>query len=107
MKAKFEILDLVQGVHPILMAKINGKTCRLLIDTGASRTVFDKKQIIKFIKKSKLIKEKGIAFAMAGYAMEMYSIKLNLKIGKLSIENYSSAVVDLDSFNYACKPHLP
>ncbi|MBK7570589.1 MAG: hypothetical protein IPI10_02830 [Bacteroidetes bacterium] len=38
------------GLHLIVDSEVNGKSCRLLIDTGASRTVFDQNRIFIFIK---------------------------------------------------------
>ena len=33
------------GLHLLVESEVNGKSCRLLIDTGASRTVFDQNRI--------------------------------------------------------------
>ena len=37
------------GSHLLVKAKINGKIARLLIDTGASRSVFDTEKIRSFV----------------------------------------------------------
>ena len=37
------------GFHIMLHAKINGKKAAMLIDTGASKTVFDLNRITKFV----------------------------------------------------------
>jgi hypothetical protein len=41
-KVPFKIIEIENdGFHPILKAKVNGKSIMLVIDTGASRTVID------------------------------------------------------------------
>ena len=42
------------GVHLVVKAKINGKIANMLIDTGASNTVFDKTRIATFLPKETL-----------------------------------------------------
>lgn len=100
MKIKFKIYPIAEGLHPIITAKINGKTCRMLIDTGASKTVFDKNRISRFVKKSKLEKQESVAYGVVGQ-IAIDAVALNIKIGTLSIKNYVGMVMDLDNVNGA------
>ncbi len=48
-----KILKLDDGFHLLISVRVNGKAARLLVDTGASKSVFDKERIGKYISKDK------------------------------------------------------
>jgi len=101
MKTKFKIQTLGDGVHPLIIAKINGKNCRMVIDTGASRTIFDKERIGKFVGKSELEKSAGFARGAGSAELVAHQIPLNIKIGTLVIKNYMAMAIDLSNINSA------
>ena len=54
-KIKFEVCEIERkNYHLFLTLKIGDKPCRLLIDTGASKTVFDTERVLQFVNPNKL-----------------------------------------------------
>ena len=51
-------IKIQKGLHLAIHALINNKECFLIIDTGASQSVFDKRQILKFVDKQDIKKNK-------------------------------------------------
>ena len=47
---KLKVIHIENGAHLIANVKINGKKAILVVDTGASTTVFDTKAIKKYLK---------------------------------------------------------
>jgi len=55
---KLEIVFIENGGHLLTKVLINGKKAMLVVDTGASTTVFDKTEIKKYVKE-KMVVSKG------------------------------------------------
>jgi predicted aspartyl protease len=54
-KLKLKLLNIDgDGFHLQASIKINGKAALVIVDTGASRTVFDKTEIRKYLKKEEI-----------------------------------------------------
>jgi predicted aspartyl protease len=88
------------GVHLLIKPKVNGKTVCLLIDTGASNTVFDKKQIAPFIGGAKLKELSKMSTGLGTSSMQSHSVKLEkLELGDLVILDYKTMVLDLSHVN--------
>ncbi|MFI5219791.1 MAG: retropepsin-like aspartic protease [Bacteroidia bacterium] len=88
------------GLHLLVMAKINGKNARLIVDTGASRTVFDKKRIQKFVKDKKFKKHEGISTGLGTNSMESHVVKIDkIEIGKLVLNEFVFVLLDLSHVN--------
>jgi hypothetical protein len=101
---KFTITDMQGGgFHPFLSVTIEGKKCRFLIDTGASKSVIDKHFYeTKLDRKLKVIKQETTG--LHSTVMESYTGKLKkLTIGKLVISDYPIAAVDLMHVNTTYK----
>jgi hypothetical protein len=97
---KFVITELMGGgFHPFLNVTVDGRKCRFLIDTGASKSVIDKHFYeSKLNKKMKVIKQETTG--LHSTVMESYVGKLKkLGIGKIDISNYPIAGVDLTHVN--------
>ena len=92
------------GFHLLASISLNGKKANVIIDTGASRTVFDKERIKKFVKtRSKKIKDK-LSTGLGTNNMESHHVKINsLSIGKIKIKNYSTVLLDLSHVNNSYK----
>ena len=54
------------GFHLIAEGCINGKTARFVVDTGASRTVFDKDKILNYISNPEFSEKEGISAGIGG-----------------------------------------
>lgn len=100
-KIPFEFISIeADGVHLILSAKINKKPCRLLIDTGASRTVFDQNRIALFVEKPEMQENQHLSTGLGTNNMKSHIITLDsLEIGDLYIKNYTSVVIDMVHIN--------
>lgn len=90
------------GFHFLLSGKINGKKALLILDTGASKTVFDKKKIKllneKNIATKSLRKSKGIGKEL----MESHETTLNkFELGKIAFNNFHCLLLDLSHVNKA------
>jgi hypothetical protein len=104
-KIDFSILDIQgDGLHILLKAKIGRKFANLLIDTGASRTVFDKDRIQHYISESSFQPLNRLSAGLGTNTLEGSVIVLpRLKLGELVITNYTAAVLDLQHVNDSYK----
>jgi len=88
------------GFHLIIKSIINGKSSRLLLDTGASRTVFDINKKDKFIKKQELVKNKSLSTGLGTDKMISHTSVINkISIGELVIFEYEGVFIDLSIVN--------
>ncbi len=92
------------GFHLSATININGTKANVIIDTGASRTVFDKTRIKTYVKtRSKKIKDK-LSSGLGTNTMQSSEITIAaLYIGKLKIKNYHSVLLDLSHVNNSYK----
>jgi hypothetical protein len=88
------------GYHLLVKAKVNGKTVTLLIDTGASKTVFDKGRILRFAEEESFLTLEKLSTGLGTTMMETQSTVLKkFQIGKLQIANFETIVIDLSHVN--------
>lgn len=88
------------GTHLLIAIKINGKKANMLVDTGASRTVFDINSISKFTSKKKFGKNNQLSTGLGTNSMQSHNTILKkIKIGKLNIENFEAILLDLKHVN--------
>lgn len=88
------------GYHLLVEVTINRKKCRLVLDTGASRTVFDKDEIKRFVKEGSNVIEGKLSAGLGTDQMETHSVHLkNFRIGRLSLTNYEAVALDLAVLN--------
>lgn len=98
-KLSIEELD-KSGYHVFLSVKVNGKKCRFLLDTGASKTVIDKNWFEKNIGKNKLKTVKQETSGLHGAVHESYYGNIDeLVFGKKTIKKFSCAAIDLKHVN--------
>lgn len=90
------------GFHLLLKAKINGKNTRLLIDTGASKTVFDVERIQNFVSKKFFEEHDKLSTGLGTDSMPTSTVNLNsLKIGELTLHDFPVVLLDLKHINNA------
>jgi predicted aspartyl protease len=91
------------GYHLMIEAEVNGKTVRLLVDTGASKTVFDKTRLQSLVEEGadehyedleQLSTGLGTN-SMQGQVAELDSFKF----GEVEILDYPVVVLDMDHVN--------
>lgn len=89
------------GFHLMITARINGVQARMLVDTGASRSVFDKDRISRFFSDSPELEENMQKSTGLG-TRDMTSQALfldELAIGELKVRNYPAVVLDMSHVN--------
>ncbi len=97
-----KIVKLEDGLHLLISIRINGKKGRVLIDTGASHTVFDKSKISRFLKLEKLESHEKLSTGLGTNAMKSHLVVIEkIEIGRLPISKYKSVVIDLSHVNTA------
>jgi len=88
------------GFHLTIHARINGKSVHLLIDTGASRSVFDKKRAIRFVGESSHEPHDKLSTGLGTNTMKTHiAILKKMRIGDLLIENFEAVLLDLEHVN--------
>jgi len=100
-KIPFEFVAIeADGVHIVLQAEINHLPCRLLIDTGASRTVFDQNRISLFVNDPEMHENEQLSTGLGTNDMKSHIISLDsLVIGELSLHNYLCVIIDMIHIN--------
>lgn len=88
------------GYHLIADGLINNKDARFVIDTGASRTVFDKDRISNYIDNPAFSEKEGISAGIGGTDISSSIFSLNeLCFGELKINDYQAVAMDLSNIN--------
>lgn len=97
----FKVLSIGgEGFHLMMKLYINRKVANVIIDTGASKTVFDRKRILKFVSDKKFDKHDNLSSGLGTNSMksEFTTIK-KIRIGTLEIVNYQMVLLDLSHVN--------
>ena len=100
-KLNLEILSIEgDGYHLYINAKINGLKAHLLVDTGASKTVFDKSRIINFSDENKLVELDKLSTGLGTDSMRGHLIDIDeIKLGNIKVKNYQGLALDLSHVN--------
>lgn len=89
-----------EGFHLFIKGKLGNHTIRLLIDTGASKTVLDKKFISERFPELKLEVNEQLTTGVGTNTIQSeFTDVHNLRIGKLKLKNYKVAILDLQHVN--------
>ena len=79
---------------------IHGKEASFLIDTGASRSVFDPKTITTFIEDIQFEKKEGMSAGVGSSDLESATFVIDrLGIGALEITDYEAVALDLENIH--------
>lgn len=90
------------GFHLLVEVVVFGQSFNAVLDTGASKTVFDKETIETFSKSGELMASDRVSTGLGANNMESHSIILpSLKIGKMKLKNFEAAVLDLTTIKQA------
>jgi predicted aspartyl protease len=93
-----------EGFHLMLKAVVNKKEVRLLLDTGASRTVFDKSRLIDIFGKKQIkfknVSEKSVGLGTKSMKSQM-AIFDEFALGNISFADFTVVVLDLNHVNYS------
>lgn len=100
-KIPFKVLNLDgEGFHLMLKIKINGKLANVIIDTGASKTVFDKTRIAKYVKDTRFDEHEKLSSGLGTNTMTSQLTTLKkLQIGEVVLSDYKTVLLDLSHVN--------
>ena len=99
MQLPFRLLDIEgDGFHVMVKGKITGMEANFLVDTGASRSVFDPTVISRFVENPQFEKKPGITAGVGGSDLESSTFIINaLEFGDIEIQNYEAVALDLEN----------
>jgi predicted aspartyl protease len=107
-----QLLDIEgDGFHIMVKGMIHGKEANFLIDTGASRSVFDPNTITDFIDDIQFEKKEGMTAGVGSSDLESSTFVIDsFSIGDMKIHNYEAVALDLENIHemYAklALPHI-
>jgi len=100
---KIELMPIEEdGYHIFIDALINGGSARLLLDTGASRTVFDEDRIKVFLTKKnpRFRKFSKLSTGLGTNTMKSHSIILEeFRLGETVFKDYHAVVLKMEHVN--------
>lgn len=99
------IMKISDGYHLVVNVKIEGKKARLVLDTGASSTIFDKKRLLKLQVEFFIQEEINKAQTASGEIEQSYTQIKSLKLNELVINDSKVALMDLRELNNTYKAH--
>ena len=96
-----QVLDIEgEGFHVMVKGLIHGKEASFLIDTGASRSVFDPKKVSNFIENPEFEKKEGLTAGVGSSDLESATFIIkSLCIGGLEINDYEAVALDLENIH--------
>ena len=105
-----QLLDIEgDGFHIMIQGRINGKEANFLIDTGASRSVFDFATMSEFIDAPLFQKKEGITAGVGSSDLESSTFDIeSIGIGDMEIKHYQAVAIDLENIHETYENiHLP
>ena len=96
-----QLLDIEgEGFHIMVKGMIHGKEANFLIDTGASRSVFDPTTIATFIDDLVFEKKEGMTAGVGSSDLESSIFIIDhWSIGELEITDYEAVALDLENIH--------
>ncbi|MEO5571836.1 MAG: retropepsin-like aspartic protease [Bacteroidia bacterium] len=92
------------GMHLLAKVKINNRIARMIVDTGASRTVLDKNRIHRFVKENNFEKHEALSTGLGTNDMESHIVELRkVEVGGGKLENVVWVLLDLSHVNISYK----
>ncbi len=94
-----QLLDIEgEGFHIMVKGTIHGKEANFLIDTGASRSVFDPNTIATFIDDPVFEKKEGLTAGVGSSDLESATFVIDVfSLGDLEIRDYEAVALDLEN----------
>lgn len=90
------------GFHLLVEVVVFGQKFNAVLDTGASKTVLDKTIVEKYVNSGELLLSDKLSTGLGTNTMESHTVILPyLKIGKLRLESFEVAVLDLSTISTA------
>ena len=94
-----ELIDLKDdGFHLLVEVVAFGHVFKIVLDTGASRTVFDKTTVEQYIDPELLLRSELLSAGLGTVSMESYTLTIpSLKLADLEIIDFQAAILDLST----------
>lgn len=90
------------GFHLLVEVVVFNQRFKAVLDTGASKTVFDKATIEKYANHEHILLSEHLSTGLGTNSMESYTLSIpELVIGDLVLTNYEVALLDLSTINSA------
>jgi hypothetical protein len=88
------------GFHLHAIFHIGKKPVRMVIDTGASRTVFDKQKFESITGSSDSLLHEKLSAGIGGSGLESHVIRFSgFRLGKIELKKYQTVLMDLSHVN--------
>lgn len=100
-KIPLEIIDMQgDGFHLALTILVNNKPARFILDTGASRTVFDENRITDFVNGAELTPNEQLSTGLGTNDMQSNIVSIDsFVMADLHIYNYQTVAIDMSHIN--------
>ncbi len=91
------------GFHLLLEVIVFGHPFKAVLDTGASKTVFDKATVENHLHENMVLKHTDmVSTGLGTTSMQSFILNVpNLQIGAFHLKNHDVAVMDLSTINFA------
>ena len=98
-----QIIDLdADGFHPLLEITVFGKPFTVVLDTGASKTAFDKTLLEQADENAAINNSDKLSTGLGTNTMASFTATIDdMRIGSLNIPAFEVAVLDLSAINIA------
>lgn len=100
-KIKLDVRELEKkNYHLFITLTVKGKSCRLLLDTGASKTVFDTERVLQFVdnKKIKANESKSVGLGVSEMETKVVILK-QIVTKKFTLKKMEVAVLPIAHVN--------
>ncbi len=88
------------GFHLKVNVKVNGKKAVMILDTGASRSVFDETRIASFIGEINIEDHNRLSSGLGTNTMTSKKVVLKkIQLGELILKEYQATILDLQHVN--------
>lgn len=97
----FKILSIGDdGYHLLIKVYVNRKVAKMIVDTGASTTVFDLKRSAKYVNSNTFQEHTNLSSGLGTNSMKsQFTNFKKITIGDILIENYQAILLDLTHVN--------
>jgi predicted aspartyl protease len=97
----FKVLNIDnEGFHLLIKLRINRKIAKMIIDTGASKSVFDKGRIEQFVPERNFDVHDKMSSGLGTNTMQSQTTRIKkMKIGEIEILDYKAVLLDLSHVN--------
>ncbi len=88
------------GFHLKTTIGINGKAANVIIDTGASRSVFDEVSIVDFLGHNEFEEQDRLSSGIGTTTMASKKVVIDvLEVGTIQLKKYEATILDLGHVN--------